>query len=122
MQISTHSRELNVDDLRYLLLGVQAAHIANHLGLIISCSLSNCWICALEIAVIDTGKGMKKKDLAEVRAKLETDAEQYEHNGLGNINKRLKLVYGSEYGLKIRSKFNFGTVVSMRIPKTQSTG
>ncbi len=71
----------------------------------------------LDIAVIDTGKGMTKEELQEARKKLEDDVEQYEHIGMGNINKRLKLVYGGEYGLKIRSKYNFGTMVSMRIPK-----
>lgn len=74
----------------------------------------------LDISVIDSGKGMTKSALMEVRKMLETDVEQYEHIGLGNINKRLKLVYGNEYGLKIRSKYNVGTVVSIRIPVASS--
>ncbi|EGD47020.1 signal transduction histidine kinase, LytS [Ruminiclostridium papyrosolvens DSM 2782] len=74
----------------------------------------------LDISVIDSGKGMTKVTLMEVRKKLETDVEQYEHIGLGNINKRLKLFYGNEYGLRIKSKYNFGSVVSIRIPISPS--
>lgn len=37
--------------------------------------------------------------------------------GIQNIDKRLKSIYGPEYGLKIESKKGFGTDVLVRIPK-----
>ena len=37
--------------------------------------------------------------------------------GLKNVNQRLIKRYGNEYGLKIESKFNKGTRVSLNVPK-----
>jgi len=41
--------------------------------------------------------------------------------GLRNINMRLKLYYGEEYGLAITSEPGHGTRVRIRIPNTQKT-
>ena len=38
------------------------------------------------------------------------------HVGIKNINRRLKLVYGEEYGFSIQSKCGEGTKVSLTIP------
>jgi two-component system sensor histidine kinase YesM len=71
----------------------------------------------INIAVIDSGIGMTKAEVQEISERLNTDEERYEHIGLYNINKRLKLIYGAEYGLKIRSKYGLGTAVYIRMPK-----
>lgn len=36
--------------------------------------------------------------------------------GLCNVNERIKLYYGTEYGLTIASEVNKGTIVIMNIP------
>jgi len=71
----------------------------------------------INIAVIDSGIGMTKTEVKEITDRLNSDEERYEHIGLYNINKRLKLIYGNEYSLKIRSKYGFGTAVYIRTPK-----
>lgn len=36
--------------------------------------------------------------------------------GLKNINKRIKLLYGDNYGLSFKSVYNYGTTVIIKIP------
>jgi two-component system sensor histidine kinase YesM len=40
--------------------------------------------------------------------------------GLENVNKRIKLYFGKEYGLYIQSKYREGTQVVARIPLKNS--
>jgi two-component system sensor histidine kinase YesM len=41
------------------------------------------------------------------------------NNGVAveNVNRRLKLYYGENYGLQYESKLNVGTIVSIFLPK-----
>ena len=82
-------------------------------GIKIKIQLTNAHII---IAVIDNGVGLNSNSLLELRKRLNTDEDYSHHVGLVNINKRLKLTYGNEYGIKIRSKPNLGTVVYINIP------
>lgn len=70
----------------------------------------------LLITVINNGLGIPKDKLIQLRERLARDGEYTQHIGLYNTNKRLKLGYGDDYGLEIRSKENCGTVVYIRIP------
>lgn len=72
----------------------------------------------IHLSVTDNGVGMSRKRLAEVRALLDSDLESSAngHIGLYNTHKRLKLTYGEEFGLTVRSKRGWGTMVRMRIP------
>ena len=68
--------------------------------------------------IIDTGRGMPAGALAQLRQKL-TDspcAEPSESVGLLNVQHRLQLYYGKEYGLTIDSTAGGGTTVSLRLP------
>jgi two-component system sensor histidine kinase YesM len=66
--------------------------------------------------VIDDGLGIRLETLTQIRASLEEDSVYPEHIGLFNINKRLKLTYGAEYGILIRSKYGRGTAIYISIP------
>lgn len=70
----------------------------------------------IRISVIDNGVGMSKKQLYEVRDRMNQDTDAADHVGLANTNKRIKLSYQSDESLRILSKPGFGTVVSLRIP------
>ena len=59
--------------------------------------------------VTDDGIGIENTDVLECK-------EQTLH-GLSNTHNRIKLLYGSEYGLRIRRGEVCGTVVEVRIPK-----
>lgn len=76
----------------------------------------------LEFSVADDGVGMDEKTLAELQRAID-DYENiglYRRDnrsiGLGNINKRIKLQFGTQYGLKIESKERMGTKVVLTLP------
>lgn len=73
----------------------------------------------LRIAVVDTGIGMDKRRLNQVKELLE-DEEQMEHIGLFNTYKRLQLTYGGEARFRIRSKYGWGTVVQISLPAIEA--
>ena len=69
----------------------------------------------VEITVRDNGKGMEQ----EKAEKLVTyQAKGY---GLKNVNDRIHLLYGDEYGIQIFSELGIGTTVVMRFPKEGRT-
>lgn len=72
----------------------------------------------IEISVIDNGIGMEDYNLKKLMDNINNDEDgtEYYKIGMGNVNKRIKLIFGSEYGLNISSKKGEGTVVKIRIP------
>lgn len=70
----------------------------------------------LIISVIDNGIGIPPEKLKSIRENLKKEYGYSENIGLYNINQRLIIKYGEEYGAKINSKEGFGTVVSLYIP------
>jgi sensor histidine kinase YesM len=72
----------------------------------------------LQIVVIDNGIGM---DAEQMNTRLEQNSLDMAENGtsigLYNINARLKMLYGEEYGLHIESKQEEGTRVYLVIPR-----
>lgn len=71
--------------------------------------------CILTLAVIDDGKGMDYDTLQVVRQRLQQH-DQFNHIGLSNTHKRLRVAFGNNSGLFILSKKDYGTVVKMQIP------
>lgn len=63
----------------------------------------------MKFYVRDTGVGMNRDRLKEVLI-------NWPGIGLKNVNERLKLLYGEEYGLSIETSFNKGTKISFTIP------
>lgn len=67
--------------------------------------------------VQDNGIGMEEEEVVVLRNSIELPgSEQSTGFGLGNVNKRIKLNYGSKYGVDIQSKKGEGTTISIRIP------
>lgn len=64
------------------------------------------------IAVSDNGIGMSVSQINQ----LITEREPAKGYGVYNINQRLKLLYGSEFGLRYASSAKHGTTVYVRIP------
>lgn len=53
----------------------------------------------------------------EINQKLNDRSSLAEdHIGIYNVNQRIKIVFGKEYGVLIESRKNFGTSVIIRIP------
>ncbi|WP_315552398.1 sensor histidine kinase [Microbacterium aurum] len=68
-----------------------------------------------EITVEDDGVGM---DPEQLRALLNTDADGA-HVGIRNVDTRLRQLYGPGGGLVVETNTGAGTLVRMRIPKSQ---
>lgn len=73
----------------------------------------------MHIRVSDNGKGITFPDLMKIRQSLNDRFESKtsgESIGLSNVNLRLSMMYGSEYGLEIQSTYGIGTEVMLKIP------
>ncbi len=69
------------------------------------------------LSIKDNGIGMKPERLEEVMDGLAHQyAETADFYGLFNVNERIRLKFGEEYGLRIQSTYGEGTTVSMRLP------
>ncbi len=70
--------------------------------------------------IIDNGIGMTEEKLAELQSELENDdilpAMKESGFGLSNVHKRIKLYYGKDYGLMLKSEYNKGTRISLSFP------
>lgn len=69
------------------------------------------------ISITDNGHGIKEERLLEIRKMLEApDVTVNESIGIVNVDQRIKLVFGSTYGIHINSNEGNGTTVEVRIP------
>ena len=70
------------------------------------------------LQVIDNGVGMDEETLAHI---YERHKVNYQSNGVGvyNVQKRLQLYYGNEYGITYESKKGEGTTATIMIPGRQ---
>lgn len=72
----------------------------------------------IQIAVSDNGCGMGQETLDRLREDILTkNPEKKESIGLYNINQRVKLCYGAEYGMTIDSERERGTVITLHLPE-----
>ncbi|TCN01088.1 histidine kinase/DNA gyrase B/HSP90-like ATPase [Paenibacillus sp. BK033] len=66
----------------------------------------------LELKIIDTGIGMRQETIDRVRRST-TPSNAY---GYKNVEERIKLRYGHEYGVQIASVYGGGTTVRLQLP------
>ena len=70
------------------------------------------------ITVHDDGMGMDIDRLQQVQQSLVSgDENEKAIYGLYNVNERIRLEFGEEYGIKIESIHGIGTTVTVRLPK-----
>ncbi|MBS4956707.1 MAG: histidine kinase [Clostridium sp.] len=73
----------------------------------------------LLVEISDNGCGMSKERLEFINDNLgKTNKKENGHQsiGMGNINERIKIFYGDEYGIHIFSELNVGTKVVLVLP------
>lgn len=70
----------------------------------------------LSVIIADDGVGIRPELLEELKANLDQGQNQTDHIDIYNVHKRIRLVYGSRYGVGIDSKIEEGTVVTLRVP------
>ncbi|MET3721220.1 MULTISPECIES: histidine kinase [unclassified Arthrobacter] len=68
-----------------------------------------------EVTIEDDGVGM---DPAELQSMLAGHRDG-DHVGLRNVDARLRQVYGEQHGLVIETALGEGTLITMRVPKSQ---
>ncbi|KAB1438454.1 sensor histidine kinase [Candidatus Galacturonibacter soehngenii] len=79
----------------------------------------------LIVSVADDGIGMNEETLTQINQSLKKHAivlnysKKKKQNGIAleNVNNRLKLLFGKEYGINISSTWMVGTEVEITIPK-----
>ncbi len=72
----------------------------------------------LVISVQDNGCGIPAERLAEIKDKLRDEKVEELSSSIGmvNVNQRIRLFYGSSYGIVIESRMGKGTAVTIRVP------
>jgi two-component system sensor histidine kinase YesM len=71
------------------------------------------------LEVEDDGIGLTPEKLAQLQAELNDDSGEIRMESgfaIGNVNRRIRLYYGKQYGLSIRSEYNVGTCATLVIP------
>lgn len=70
----------------------------------------------LVIYVTDNGKGIPSKQLQDINEKLRKGEGESKKIGLDNINRRIRLTYGKDYGIQVRSRAGCYTAVEFVLP------
>jgi len=69
------------------------------------------------LCVQDNGVGMEEDELKRLQAELQKPCKETEKGfGLANVNERIRMNFGREYGMTIASKKGCGTKISILIP------
>ena len=74
------------------------------------------------IEIMDNGKGMLPEEVKDLNKKFKEDRDDYilgdnrKSIGLANVNGRVKLFFGMEYGLQIESEYEVYTKMKLYIP------
>ena len=75
---------------------------------------------SLVLSVQDISRGIDQETLEKLQQQLGTAAHPDRRDsgyGLYNVNERIHILFGSSYGLTVTSEPDFGTEVTVRIPK-----
>ena len=71
----------------------------------------------IRLTVRDDGVGMDEEELEQLRQQVEKPCQETEKGfGLANVNERIHMYFGYEYGMKIESEKGKGTTVEIVIP------
>lgn len=75
----------------------------------------------VELYVEDNGLGMKGEEVEQLNRNMQCDIiKESAHIGITNVNQRLKLYFGEEFGILIDSREGIGTKVKIRFPVIKS--
>lgn len=71
----------------------------------------------IELTVSDDGVGMDEETLEKLQSEIMKPCQETDAGfGLANVNERIRINFGQEYGMEIDSKQDVGTTVIVRIP------
>ena len=67
------------------------------------------------LEVYDNGKGMKKEEIEQMNCSINSNDESFGY-GVRNVNKRIQILFGSQYGLKYELNEQGGVLVKVVLP------
>lgn len=70
----------------------------------------------INIVIEDNGRGIEIDKLERLQQKIKNEETDVQMVGILNVNQRIKIKYGSEYGLDLESKEGQGTKITIKIP------
>ena len=73
----------------------------------------------IHIEVADNGLGMTEEKINYIMKNKVVSGKRGSGIGVRNVNERIKLIYGEEYGISIKSELDEGTTVTITIPKLE---
>lgn len=66
--------------------------------------------------IVDTGTGMSEDQISKLYSSITSKHKHFTGIGIKNVDDRIKLLYGNEYGVTITSKIHVGTTVNIYLP------
>ena len=73
----------------------------------------------IHIDVVDNGLGMTEEKINYIMNHQVVSSRRGSGIGVRNVDERIKLIYGAQYGVTIKSELDEGTVVTITIPKLE---
>jgi len=70
----------------------------------------------LIITIKDNGQGLSKAALKELNKILDSETNLSDHLGLYNVHRRIQLMYGERYGIKLQTKPQAGLSIQITLP------
>lgn len=75
----------------------------------------------IRFTVRDNGVGMDETELKELRKEISRPCKETERGfGLANVNERIHMYYGEEYGIRMESVKGKGTIVEITLPAVRA--
>ena len=72
----------------------------------------------IQFEIRDNGVGMDAETVRMINQNLKAEDYVHEgHIGIYNVNYRIRIIFGNQYGVQVNSRPNEGTSVKIRIPK-----
>ena len=73
------------------------------------------------IDVVDNGLGISAEKIEYIMNNNVVSSKRGSGIGVRNVNERIKLIYGNQYGISIASELDEGTTATITIPKLEET-
>lgn len=70
----------------------------------------------IKIEICDNGIGITDEKIDKIMKGNEDKNRYFSGIGINNVDSRIKLIYGNDYGINIKSKLNSGTTITILIP------
>lgn len=71
----------------------------------------------INVRIIDNGVGIESQKLETLKIVKKASSKGLSGIGIKNVNDRIKLIYGNDYGIEIKSELGKGTEIIILLPK-----